>query len=948
MKRNRKKLWFLINWVLMSYCGLTQTATMSHLDRGIIDTTVVRESDNWPGIGDNVSLSADGHYVLYTVVNEPVGSVTLNVEAVDGGWKRAIKGVSGGDITPDSRWLVFRQGDSLCLLRLGGERTFLPQINSYQLMERKKSCLLIYRQRGDVQDLVLREMSNGKEERLRGCVNFWLDTNRKILLWTSKEEVANGILYSLQWMDLTDYKVHLIRRKEAKDALYTTLRPGGEVLYTTVAVQGEDSLFQFHWYSTGTRKERLIGMHRLISDNYQIDRLGQQLLLQIRDTVWYYREGMESMASLISSDISGLEGKYDIGGARFSGDGKQVLFYITAQKKTEQTISAGGAKVAVWHYRDKILPSARTLTFRSEYAHEAVLNLGDRRVLLVDSVGETRFREGNRFIILLNNHGSVFGEDYWQQSAGPEVDLISLKDGGRRRLQVDLRYIDPVIELSPKEDYVVYYDPAHDEYCSYGTVDGKIRKLTKGMGLSWRNQAAYQYFNSPNPFFGVDPSPRGIAGWTEGGNMVLVYDSYDIWKLDPSGMRAPQNMTHGYGRKHRVVFELDGPSKAMIALSGETEWVLNALNTDTKESGYYQKGVGKRPEPLFMGPYDWGTLGKARASDSWVIIRSSALEQGGVYIKQGTRAPTCVRSIGPPSQYNWYVSELVSWELPNGAICQGILYKPKDMDTSRRYPILFNYYQMSSHVPFTFIKPSLAKSTNINVPYFVSRGYLVFMPDIHYQMGHPGESALASIVSAAEYLSKRPYVDSNRMGLAGHSWGGYETNYVVTHSHLFAAAAEGAGPTDFIAGYNGLNGVNGVGFSTQQLYEVSQSRMGVTLWQRPDLYVENSPIMQADKVTTPLLILHNKEDGAVPWSQGVELFTALRRLRKRAWMLQYEGERHSLVKPENILDYTIRLTQFFDHYLKGAPAPKWMTEEATKTENGVDHGLELDGQGRKP
>jgi hypothetical protein len=154
--------------------------------------------------------------------------------------------------------------------------------------------------------------------------------------------------------------------------------------------------------------------------------------------------------------------------------------------------------------------------------------------------------------------------------------------------------------------------------------------------------------------------------------------------------------------------------------------------------------------------------------------------------------------------------------------------------------------------------------------------------------------------------------------------------------------------SDFISDYNGLNGINGIGGSRQGGYEVGQCRMGGRLWEKFTLYKESSPVLHAKQVTTPLLMLHNKEDKAVPWAQGVEMFTALRRLGKRAWMLQYDGEGHGLDKPENILDYTVRMTQFFDHYLKGAPAPKWMTEGIPMSRKGVDTGLELDLSGRKP
>jgi len=236
-------------------------------------------------------------------------------------------------------------------------------------------------------------------------------------------------------------------------------------------------------------------------------------------------------------------------------------------------------------------------------------------------------------------------------------------------------------------------------------------------------------------------------------------------------------------------------------------------------------------------------------------------------------------------------------------------------------------------------------SINVNVPYFVSNGYLVFLPDIIYKIGEPGQSALNAVESAARYLSRMPWVDSTRMAIQGHSFGGYETNYIVTHSHLFAAAATFAGTSDWISAYGELE--FGSGLPRQSKYEIGQDRLGASLWQRPDLYVKNSPIFSADQVTTPLLIVANKEDGGVPFEQGVELYMALRRLNKKVWMLQYDGEGHS-VSGKNAADYTIRLTQFFDHYLKGAAPPVWMTQGIPASLKGIKAGYELDNSGTQP
>jgi dipeptidyl aminopeptidase/acylaminoacyl peptidase len=249
---------------------------------------------------------------------------------------------------------------------------------------------------------------------------------------------------------------------------------------------------------------------------------------------------------------------------------------------------------------------------------------------------------------------------------------------------------------------------------------------------------------------------------------------------------------------------------------------------------------------------------------------------------------------------------------------KGILYTPENFDTQKKYPLIFHYYEISSDQLYLFRKPTLS-SGGLDISWYVSNGYLVFIPDIKIPKGHPGKGAL-SVIRAAKYFHRKPWV--GKMGLQGHSFGGYITNYLITHNNLFAAAQESAGPADFISGYGAVKKYTGNGM--QYLYERGQNNIGVTPWQRQDLYITNSPIFRADKINTPLLILHNEEDNAVPVSQGIELFTALRRLKKPAWLLQYDGEGHMLINEQHKLDFSRRQQQFFDHYLKGLPAPEWM------------------------
>jgi len=227
-----------------------------------------------------------------------------------------------------------------------------------------------------------------------------------------------------------------------------------------------------------------------------------------------------------------------------------------------------------------------------------------------------------------------------------------------------------------------------------------------------------------------------------------------------------------------------------------------------------------------------------------------------------------------------------------------------------------------------------APGTSPNAAYYVSNGYLWFMPDVVYEVGYPGASCVKCVVSGVQHLLAQGFVDEKGIGAAGHSWGGYQTAFLVTRTHIFAAVESGAAVSNMLSAYGGIRYESGM--SRQFQYEMTQSRIGGTPWQYPLRYQENSPIWFADKVQTPVLMLHNDQDGAVPWTQGIEYFTALRRLDKECYLFNYNGEGHGLRNRANMKDWSRRMAEFFDHHCKGAPAPKWMTDGVPFQEREVE------------
>jgi hypothetical protein len=498
--------------------------------------------------------------------------------------------------------------------------------------------------------------------------------------------------------------------------------------------------------------------------------------------------------------------------------------------------------------------------------------------------------------------------------------------------------------LSPTGQYVIYYDSKNRNYFSYNRVSGRTINITGGISTVWTARSLIDY-----PYSSY--LPIGSAGWMDGDSAVFIYDRNDIWSVDPSGKHKASNLTNHYGHKNDIVFQFV-PNLEKSYVNTSQRIVFAAFNKHTQENGFFAKLVGDKgdPEKLYMGPYMFHFFGissfppiKAKQTAIYIVRRMSSAESPNYFLTRDFRSFQPITDEHPEHNYNWLKSELIKWKTVDGASALGVLYKPDDFDPQKKYPIIFYFYERLSDRIHVYKQPAFSEGP-LNIPYFVSNGYLVFTPDIYYKIGSPGKYALRYITSAAENLMRKPWVDAKRMGIQGHSWGGYEVNYLVTHTHLFAAAVAASGPTDFVSGYGALG--NG-GNSLQYLYEVSQVRIGSPLSVRPQFYIDNSPVFRANFITTPLLLMNNKRDNFGLYLQGVELFTALRRLQKKVWMLQYDDGDHT-VYGKSSEDFSMRMVQFFNYYLKDAAAPKWMTAGIPAVLKGIDTGLELDSSGRLP
>jgi dipeptidyl aminopeptidase/acylaminoacyl peptidase len=441
-----------------------------------------------------------------------------------------------------------------------------------------------------------------------------------------------------------------------------------------------------------------------------------------------------------------------------------------------------------------------------------------------------------------------------------------------------------------------------------------------------------------------DPSPHGIAGWLDDEKHVLVYDRYDIWSIELNGLEMPVNITNTFGRNNNLRFRYIRLDPDAEFISKKDQIYLSAFNYENKESGFFALKPGKisDPEKLTMDKASYpGDLLKAKNSDILLWQKGNFTVSPELFYGKMDMSESKKISVTNPQQstYNWGTAELVNWMSFDRQNLQGILYKPENFDPAKKYPMIVYFYERSSDGLYSYMPPAPSASI-INRIFAVSNGYLVFVPDIPYVIGYPGQSCYNSVVSGTySLLDKYKYIDKEKLALDGQSWGGYQIAYLVTQTDLFACAYAGAAVSNMISAYGGIRW--GTGMSRMFQYEHTQSRIGGTLWDNPLQYIENSPIFWVPKINTPLLLMHNDADGAVPWYQSIEFITALRRLDKPAWLLSYNDEDHNLVKRPNRKDISIRKMQFYDHYLKGTPMPYWMKNGISQLEKGKIDGYNL-------
>jgi dipeptidyl aminopeptidase/acylaminoacyl peptidase len=649
--------------------------------------------------------------------------------------------------------------------------------------------------------------------------------------------------------------------------------------------------------------------------------------------VYYWKDGDAAAAELISGATRGMPAGMVVhdSAPRFSEDGRQL--YVSTAPPPPAPADPDAPRpinVDLWHYRDPQLQPMQRVRANQERnrSYRGVMHLGDKRFVQLATPDLPTVNPTGRSQWAIGTSQLPYEQEISWDRTYSDVFLVDVRNGQRRRL---LEKQGPGASLSPDGQYVVFFDDTIGHWFSQRVSDGLRINLTQRLPVSFANET----HDSPSL-----PGAYGIAGWSEGDRTLWINDRYDIWEMRPDGTNA-RMVTGGEGRKQELVFRyrnLD-PDQRTIPTTGDV--LLSATNDRTKAQGFYRlaRTANAAPRQIVMLDKAFGTVQKAKNADRMVFTLSRFEEYPNLWVSDGNFGNMLKVSDANPQQadYAWGTSELIEYYNADGIKLKAILTKPENFDPTKQYPLMVYIYEELSQGLHGYSSPGVG--TSINVTRYVSNGYVVLRPDIVYNTGFPGEDAEKCVIPAVNTVVAQGYIDPKRIGIQGHSWGGYQITHLITRTNMFAAVQAGASVVNMVSAYGGIRWDSGM--VRQFQYEKTQSRIGAPPWDKTLEFIENSPIFWVEKVQTPYLTIHNDADGAVPWYQGIEFFTALRRLGKEAYMFNYNGEPHGLRIRNNMKHWTVHQDEFFDHYLLGKPKPEWMEEGVPYLERGTREVLSM-------
>jgi len=901
----------------------------------------------------NVQISNSGDFMLYSLGPEEKDQ-TIHVKTTKGDNVMSYNRSNGGQFSFDSKFVLFKVNafkdsikamkrkkvkkkdlpkDSLIIYNIGSKSvTKIANVKSYRMPD-KWSGVVAY----------MLEPAKAKKKDPKAKKKDTTKTKEKKPAKkkkTKKVSKINGYHLVIRQLEsgVEDTLRFVHKYSMAKEGKFITYATSGEKDKTKPGVYRYDAqtgksilLFESHHKTKYPQLGISESGNRI---GFVLDADSTKSLIK-KPNLYAWNQGSSNAQLLVSSEnnssnllVSGDER------LRFSDNEERLFFGLRSTPVVKDTtlLPEEIVNVEVWTYDEPRLYTVQELQVKNDKkkAFLSVFDFNQKKMIQIANAEFDMARygdEGNSQYAIIGNRTPYMLESQWTAQRPMDIQRVDLNTGTTSNIGSKIY---GGTSISPKGNYLYGYSRKDSTWFTYNLKTLKYTALTKG-----RNQFYNELHDYPD-----DPRGYGSAGWTENDAKLLIYDRFDIWSFDPN-TGSSENLTNGRASQTRYRYvRLDQDERS---ISNSRKWMLSTFNENTKDGGFASYNPKKKSiKELISGPYSYGRPRFAQDDKKGRLLytRESFIDFPNVWSSNlAFKSPKQITNANPQqSDYNWGTAEMVDWVSLDGKPLRGMLIKPENFDPNKKYPLIVNFYEKSSNGIHRHRAPSYGRST-INYPFYASRGYVIFNPDVYYRDGYPGESAFNCVIPGITSLIDKGFIDKDNIGVQGHSWGGYQIAYLVTKTDIFKAAESGAPVPNMISAYGGIRWWTGL--SRQFQYEHTQSRIGGTPWEYPQRYVENSPIFNIDKINTPLLIMHNDKDGHVPWYQGIEFFVSLRRLGKPSWFLNYNGEPHWPLKMQNRIDFNIRMSQFFDYYLKGAPKPVWMQRGVPALEKGINQGLEL-------
>jgi dipeptidyl aminopeptidase/acylaminoacyl peptidase len=776
-------------------------------------------------------------------------------------------------------------------------------------------------------DLVLHNLVSGDAVNIGNVSEFSFDDNGDYLAYTidARDQIGNGV-------QLRNMRTDVVKAIDSDRAFYRHLA-WADTNQALVVMRGKaDSTVRDTLYSVlAFTNIAAVQPRKLVFDPSQhsdfpagmkvaVDRAPR--LSEDLQTIFF---GIREAKKANDRTIAGRGSSVIQAGAPGMGGTNNMPRVNEAQEENPSLI--------LWHGKDPRLQSQqivqeaqdRAYNYLSEYriADNKVVRLADDALRTVNVAGHDHFAYGvdSREY---DNAASYNGRNYRDYYS---VDLTT----GARKLVLK-KHISPQFIPSPNGKQVVFWNSDAQWYVM-DAITGEKKPLSKGVPTVFADTSD-DHNNLVTP-------PDQVFGWTKDGSAILASDGFDVWKLPVNGGTAVNLTVDGkrtqtrYQRLYSFERTLPGAPAGRGGRGGRGAGAANEIDLSqplyfatygewTKKAGISKVDPSKPGAQRLVFDDATYNFQKAKDADVYVYTRQTNIDYPNYYVTDASLKPGKQLTDANPQQKEFAWSsgvKLINYTSAKGDKLQGALYLPANYEPGKKYPLLVTIYEKRSNLANTYVTPNETSTPNRSI--YTSRGYAVFDPDIVYRVNDPGMSAVWCVIPAVKAAIATGMIDSTNVGLWGHSWGGYQTAFLVTQTNIFKAAIAGAPLTDMVSMYGSIYWNSGG--ADQAIFESSQGRFKGNYIDNYDAYIRNSPNFHAKNVKTPLIILANDKDGAVDFNQGITYFNTLRQMNKDVILLEYVGENHGLARPINQKDYAMRQKDWFDHYLKGAPAPEWMT-----------------------